>query len=299
MDLRDKKIGVIINIKSGSSNDDSAGVVKAILAEHGLSTVHAWCGSSEDLAEAFAESARNEIDVLIVLGGDGTISSAAAQCTGGKPFLIPLPGGTMNILPKALYGDHPWQDILRSILVNSVPKNVSGGSVAENRFYISAICGAPALWAKAREAVRDYAISDALAHGKVAVDHMFASKVTYDFGAGNTGTAEAVTVTCPLVALDLEEDQRLFQATVIDVNDAGDVLMLATAAAFGSWRALKNVTVVHTDRVTISADHDIPVILDGETVAVGPDATITFVPRAFTALVPIIRDNPESHEVFP
>ena len=289
MEITDQKFGIIVNTKSGSSDDDSAGIIKEILVEYGITAAHTWCGSSEGLSDAFADVAKKDIDVLIVLGGDGTISSAAAQCTATGPILIPLPGGTMNILPKALYGTGSWQDILRAILTNPSVKRVSGGSVEGQRFYISAICGAPALWANAREALRDNAFGDVLAHSKVAIDHMFASKVSYDFGSGHTGSAEAITVTCPLVASELDEDQRLFQATVIDVNDAGDVLKLATAAAFGAWRELKNVEVVHTAGVMLSAEEDIPVILDGETVDVGHSTTITFVPNAFTALVPVMQ----------
>lgn len=59
---------------------------------------------SETLIEALEEAAADpEADVLVVGGGDGTISSAAAICfKTGKPLAV-LPGGTMNFFARALH----------------------------------------------------------------------------------------------------------------------------------------------------------------------------------------------------
>ena len=51
--------------------------------------------------------------MLVVLGGDVTIRTAAEACTGTNTYLLPLPGGTLNMLPRALYGDTSWQDTLK------------------------------------------------------------------------------------------------------------------------------------------------------------------------------------------
>ncbi len=284
--LAGRMIAVVINTASGSSTEHSAEEIEEILSEHGLAATRIWCVSSEELAKAFSEVRESGADVLIVLGGDGTIRSAAAQCTSEGPLLVPLPGGTMNILPKALYGNQSWKEVLRAVLADPSVKAVSGGQVEGERFYISAICGAPALWANAREAVRAQNIGDALKHGKIALENMFASKITYHFNDLNDGTAEALTVTCPLVSSALEEDRKVFEAAVIDVNHAREVLELFTAAAFGQWRDSENVATIRTPSVTISAEQKIPIILDGETIDAGNEAHIEFIPEAFQALVP-------------
>jgi diacylglycerol kinase family enzyme len=290
--LGDRTIAVVINNASGSSTEHSATEIEELMGEHGLAPVRIWCVSSEELANAFREVRESGADILIVLGGDGTIRSAAAQCTSTGPLLVPLPGGTMNVLPKALYGNHSWKEVLGAVLADPIVKTVSGGEVEGERFYISAICGAPALWANAREAVRAQNIGDALKHGKIALDHMFASKITYHFNEMNEGTAEALTVTCPLVSSALEEDRKVFEAAVIDVNHAGEVLELFTAAAFGQWRDSQNVATIRTPSVTVSSKQNIPIIVDGETIDAGKEVHIEFVPEAFQALVP-------AHEILP
>jgi diacylglycerol kinase family enzyme len=63
-----------------------------------------WCVQGPQMPTALAEAKAFGLHLLIVLGGDGTIRSAAALCAQECPLLIPLPGGTMNMLPKAFYG---------------------------------------------------------------------------------------------------------------------------------------------------------------------------------------------------
>ena len=114
-----------------------------------------WCGEADQTARAFAEAARQKLEVLIVLGGDGTIRTAAEACAEKASYLIPLPGGTMNMLPRALYGDVSWEEALKNTLADPVIKILSGGRVEDNQFFVAAIIGAPALWVEARESLRE------------------------------------------------------------------------------------------------------------------------------------------------
>jgi diacylglycerol kinase family enzyme len=84
-------------------------------------------------------------------------------------YLIPLPGGTMNMLPRALYGDLSWEDVLKNTLAAPSTKVLSGGRVANKRFFIAAIVGAPALWTQPRESMREGNIADAIKKGSVAL----------------------------------------------------------------------------------------------------------------------------------
>ena len=283
--LAGKSIGAILNTASGSCTPECEAEMQKIFQEAGIPNAKIWCTSSAELAATFSEVQKSNLDVLVVLGGDGTIRSAAERF-GTTLALIPLPGGTMNVLPRALYGSGSWPEVLQSILANPSYKKISGGEVAGRRFYISAICGAPALFAHAREAWREHNLEAMIEHGKTALEHLFASKITYHFNEMHEGTTEALTVTCPLVSTALEEDRTVFEAAVIDVNHAGEVLELATAAAFGEWRESKNVAIVRTDHVTVSSTEDVPIILDGESIDAGKEVTIEFVPEALCCLVP-------------
>jgi len=94
---------------------------------------------------SFADATEQKLEVLVVLGGDGTIRTAAETCAEKGPFLIPLPGRTMNMLPRALYGDVSWEDALKNALTAPSVKVLSGGRIADKHFFIAAIVRAPAL----------------------------------------------------------------------------------------------------------------------------------------------------------
>ncbi|PWS21620.1 diacylglycerol kinase, partial [Enterococcus faecium] len=82
-----------------------------------------------------------------VLAGDGTARSVASKAKPDGPMIAPLPGGTMNMLPKALYGTADWKLALKRALEEGEPQAVSGGEVEGEYFYCAAILGSPALWA--------------------------------------------------------------------------------------------------------------------------------------------------------
>jgi diacylglycerol kinase family enzyme len=280
------KIGAVLNTASGTCDETSESQMQEIFKELGITPTHIWCGGSEELTEAFEEMDTHMLDVLVVLGGDGTIRTAAARSTHEGPYLLPLPGGTMNILPKALYGNDPWQEVLKKTLTNPVAKQVSGGEVNGEKFFITSIFGAPALWAEVRESLRAHDLGRALEQGKIALDTMFAAKINYTLMGAESGEVEALSITCPLVAETLADTWHGFEAAVIDVHDVGEVLGLATTAAFGSWREDKNIQVVRTSSAHITSGKNIPAILDGETVELGNDINVTFIPQAFRVLVP-------------
>jgi diacylglycerol kinase family enzyme len=75
------------------------------------------------------------------------------------------------------------------------------------------------------------------------------------------------------------------------VENATELLGLATAAAFGKWRDHESVTLIKTRQVTVQSSIDIPLFLDGERVKVGKKAEISFVPRAVNVIVPAISNK--------
>ncbi len=283
---RSLAVGAIINTTSGGTNDATKDKLEAIISEAGVVGAQIWSVEAEKLEGAFAQALSHDLDVLIVFGGDGTIRTAAQGATMEGPVLLPLPGGTMNLLPKALYGDMGWEEIVRTTFERPSVRTISGGKVGKERFFIAAIFGAPALWTKAREALREGELATALEEGKQALENLFASKVNYSFNELHEGSAEAVSVICPLISNTLADDRQVLEAAVIDAPGAGELLQLASAAAFGEWRDAQNVAVVTTKHVRISSETQIPVIVDGEMISAGTTLDVEFVPEAFKVLVP-------------
>ena len=280
------KVGAIVNTSSGGCDLEAEEKMRNTLKGAGIVEPRMWCGRGDQMAAFFAEAAGQNLDVLVVLGGDGTIRTAAEGCTEEGPYLIPLPGGTLNMLSRALYGDVSWEDALKNTLAAPSTRVLSGGRVAAKQFFIAAIVGAPSLWAEARESIREGEIVDAIKKGGVAFQNMFETKVQYLISGKIKGEAEAVALICPLISEGMSDSEQALEAAVIDVESAVEVIGLATAAAFGKWRDDRNILLTKTKRVAVQSSKDIPAILDGEIVNLGTSAEIDFVSRAVNVIVP-------------
>ena len=201
-------------------------------------------------------------------------------------ILFRFPGGTINMLSRALYGDVAWEESLENTLTAPSIKVLSGGRVAGKQFLIAAIVGAPALLAEPRESMREGNIVDAIEKGSVAFRKMFETKIQYLVSGGMKGEAKVVALICPLISEQMSDSDQAFEAAIIDVESAAEVVRLATTAAFGKWRDDRNILLTKTRRVDVQSNKDIPATLDGERVNLGRSAEIDFVSRALTVLVP-------------
>jgi diacylglycerol kinase family enzyme len=284
--LQELTVGVIINTSSGSYDSESEQKMLNILTGAGIVEPKVWCGEAKEMERFFAEAAGQKLEVLIVLGGDGTIRTAAEACAEKGSYLIPLPGGTMNMLPRALYGNVSWEEAFRKTLTAPSTKVLSGGRVASKRFFIAAIVGAPALWTQPRESIREGNIADAIEKGSIAFRRMFEAKVQYLISGGAKGETEGVALICPLISEEMSDSEQALEAAIIDVESSAEVIGLATTAAFGKWRDAKNILLTKTKRVNVQSSKEIPATLDGEKVNLGRSAEIDFVSKALTVLVP-------------
>jgi diacylglycerol kinase family enzyme len=289
IDVSELKVGAVINTSSGGCDSESEGEMLDILKRAGVANCKTWCGESDQIGRAFAEAATHRPKVLVVLGGDGTIRTAAEMCTGTGAYLLPLPGGTMNVLPRALFGDASWQDALQNTVADPVTKALSAGRTGDELFFVAAVVGAPALWMETRESIRKGTIVDAVEKSAVAFQAIFDTKIRYSISSETSGEAEVIAVICPLVSEEMSDSEQALEAAAIDVENAAGLLGLTTAAAFGKWREDESVTLTKTRQVTVQSSRDIPLFLDGERVKAGKNAGITFVPSAVNVIVPKAR----------
>ena len=101
--LSELKVGAIINTSSGGCDSESEQKILSILTRAGIVEPKVWCGEAKEMERSFAEAAGQKLEVLIVLGGDGTIRTAAEACAEKGSYLIPLPGGTPRIYARGKY----------------------------------------------------------------------------------------------------------------------------------------------------------------------------------------------------
>jgi diacylglycerol kinase family enzyme len=77
----------------------------------------------------------------------------------------------------------------------------------------------------------------------------------------------------------------------MDPADAAQAFRLAATALFSDWRQDPSVMTQPAKRIRIRARSRIPAVLDGEPLLLAHDTTVTFIPRAFQALVPEPRQD--------
>ena len=97
----------------------------------GVATLYRHFPQRSDLIVAVF---RNEVDACA--------RAAAELCGPTGPMVAPLPGGTMNMLPHAVYGNRPWQEALRLALTEGRERDIGGGCIEGHRFLVAAILGA-------------------------------------------------------------------------------------------------------------------------------------------------------------
>lgn len=288
-----KRVAVVVNPAAGSAGPNAAAEAERILAEAGVKGVVTTPG--EDGLEACLRAALDtRPDLLAIVAGDGT-ARAGAEMAGPKgPLLAPLPGGTMNMLPKAIYGDRDWKTALAEILRDGVEKPVSGGEIDGHAFYVAAILGSPALWAEAREAARDGDLRRALDRARRALHRAFSGRLRFSFGllARTKNKAEALTLLCPLVSRAMNDDEGYLEAASVDPAGTMDIFRLGFHAAVGDWRADPAVVVTRVRSGSAWASGRIPAVLDGEPIRLGRKVNFRFRPVAFRALMPREAETP-------
>jgi diacylglycerol kinase family enzyme len=287
--LLKQRVTAVINTSSGGCDATSAAKMRAVLDRAGLA--HAIIKAvTADAIDAALDEAIGATEVLVVLGGDGTIMTAAEKSGAAGMLLVPLPGGTMNMLPKALYGPHGWEQALSEALAAPEVRTVSGGRAEDRLFYCVAILGTPALWADVREAVRRFDLVGAVKRAVTAIRRGGeGNRLSYELGDAVKGSAEAVAVICPMVSRSLAEDARTLEAAALDPETAAQVIRLALHASLDDWRNDPSVARAKVTTVKVTGHGRVPVILDGETVRMGRSVTISFQPVAFRALAPAHR----------
>jgi len=280
-----KRVVVLVNALSGSVGPRAVADVERILADYSCqSEVVALEGDQFD--EQMDAALASNPDVLFVLAGDGTARAVASKAGPKGPLIAPLPGGTMNMLPKALYGTTDWKLALRDALENGSPQFVSGGMVEGEAFYCAAILGAPALWAPAREAIRTGKFSKAWAHGQHALKRAFSGRLRYALDGGKPGKTEALVLISPMISRALDEPIGL-EAAAMDPHDTSQAFRLAATALFSDWRTDASVTTKPARKIEVRARSKIPAVIDGEPMQLPTETRIVFVPKAFRALAPL------------
>jgi len=272
-----RRIEAVVNTASGSVGRDAPAKMEAFLAETGA-TFRVTAPEPDQILQALTSAVDAGPDLLVILAGDGTARAAAELCGPKGPMLAPLPGGTMNMLPHAVYGEVDWPDALKAALTDGRERTVGGGEVDGHMFLVAAILGAPALWAPAREAARFGKPGLALRRAQRAIRRAFTGRLRYSIDTGAREKAEAIVFMCPIASRAMPDEAQALEAAALNVTGAGEALRLGLTAILGDWRDDPAVEVERCKLARVWSAGGIPALLDGETVRLGSLAEVRFKP---------------------
>lgn len=283
-----KRLIMLVNPLSGGVGPQAVEEATAILSEYDCESSIVELNHDDFDARVDAALAAAP-DVLIVLAGDGTAGTIASRAGPDGPLIAPLPGGTMNMLPRALYDTADWKVALRLALEHGTVQSVAGGEISDadsqHTFYCAAILGSAALWAPAREAIRTGQLKLAWVYARRALRRAFGGRLRYVLDGGAGRQTEALVLISPTISRAVGEDAGL-EAAAMNPADAGQAVRLAAHALFTGWRQDPSVRTTATRTASVRARSRIPAVIDGEPTLLRHEATIHFVPEAFRALAP-------------
>lgn len=255
----DAKALVLFNAKAGSVVEADRERLVAALGAAGI-IQYALLGPEKLTAKLL--SAARDFDVIIVLGGDGTARAVAELAPRDGPPMILLPGGTLNVLPRALYGELSWPEALKAALAQGAITRLASGSANGKPFFVAALFGAPTLLARAREAVREGRYLAAARRFKLFAKRALSRRLVARPNREQAQIAAAIGVLCPSFSGSVEGEAlewvRLDSARLVDLA------RVSLRALSNSWREDPSIEIAQCRVGSIVSAGAIPCTLDGE-----------------------------------
>lgn len=158
---------LITNARSGSNDEQAVARLRTQLTAHGFVLMRDVSFPDDDLPLP-VELDGQEIDLVVIFTGDGTLNAALDNLAGWDGAVLILPGGTMNLLYHRLHGEASLEDVLGAVAgdrARAVRSPII--SCPSGNAYAGLLAGPGTAWSDVREAMRENAVLD-LAQSTVA-----------------------------------------------------------------------------------------------------------------------------------
>ena len=255
----------ITNPNSGSTSKDKCDAIEAVFAEHGLKLAGRTLFPEDPLPEPEALDASG-VDTVVLFAGDGTINTALCKLANWDGAFLILPGGTMNLLAKALHTDLDPAKIIAAALQSDQRVALPYVEAGPHRAYVGLILGPAGHWVNAREAVRKGRLERFVPAVRLAWRRTFGSGVRVGGAAGLRDRYQAVLISpAPGKGLDV---------AAIEARDWGSIAELGWDWLTGDWVAARAVTKTQTEMLKVHGKRGVHALFDGEPVTLDPGIQI-------------------------
>lgn len=258
------KFWLITNRSSGSTSADRQTALIERLREHGFADAGLTNFPDDPLPTA-AELGAAGVALAVLFAGDGTINAAICELEYWDGAILILPGGTVNLLARALHGDADLFAIIDRANVDAPRVALPYVKAGESRAFVGLILGPAANWAHAREAARagrGRSVLRAMVH---AWRRTFGRGIRVTGAAGLPRQAQAVFV---------QPDRDQLRVAAVDARDWRSILALGWDWVTGDWVKAAAVHEVRAQTLRIAEHRPALGLFDGEPVKIVPDVTI-------------------------
>jgi|GEM_PF-163717 len=271
---------VVINSNAGSSARFNEEALKA--ASPGA-TFEILSVTPSELDKAFDKAFSDKPSAVIVVGGDGTARTAAARAVSTGVPIIPMPGGTMNVLPKIIFGHG---DMTRAIadIPKLVPRSLDVGRVGGEPFFLAAAFGFAGPMTRLREATRSEKKFERIREAAGAlfrnIGPSLQCRIRWRTPDQTWRSAHSLVIAIGdldrVLVPDTEDHGHRLEIASLKLRSVWQMLSFGAAFLTGGWRKSPRLRIVRAKLASLKLPSRRPlVVLDGEPMRVSRVSDVT------------------------
>jgi len=258
-----ERLWFITNPNSGSATHEKCAALEAVFDERGLKLAGRTAFPDQPIPSV---GDLQGVDTVVLFAGDGTINAALCALAEWDGAFLILPGGTMNLLAKALHGDAEPADIIHAAHEGGRRVALPYVEAGPHRAFVGLILGPAAHWGRAREAARKGRFGRVLGAIRSAWRRTFGKGIRVAGVPGMRGRYQAVFVAPAADALEV---------AAIDARDWAAIAELGWNWLTGDWVAARAVTDRRAQRLRPVCKRPVLALFDGEPVTLEPDIEVS------------------------
>ncbi|WP_017671902.1 diacylglycerol kinase family protein [Blastomonas sp. AAP53] len=205
------------------------------------------------------------VDTLTIYAGDGTTNSALKAAAGWGGDVLILPGGTMNLLARALHGEQSCNVIIAEAGRNRRTRQLNTVEIGDSIAYVGVIAGPTTSWAQVRENARHSELAD-------LVFNAIPAAISDSLGGPEVGVEGSEDRFPAIFAAPRDNAMALCGFTASSI---GEVMAHASAWLNGDFREGPRVDLGSAVTATLTSEADtIGLLIDGEPAECRPGDTL-------------------------